>query len=270
MSDQLPHISVSAIDKFTRCEWAWYDHYVQGNRGPATTALHFGSSMDETHNEAMRLVIEGKELPSPDDCEELFHSLWTAPPHDLLWDSERDPDKYGEIGRKMARRFREELYPTLKPVGVQERISIEFPDEGFSFLGFLDLREEGNRLADFKTSARSWVPSRGGPGKEIYQRQPPAYVKLFGTYVGEPVASTFRFYVGVKTKDPYIQTVERDVSDAEQAGFLRTMLACHRRMEVIRGGAPAVPCHQDVWWCSRRYCNAAGRCEAANGVRIKP
>lgn len=274
----LPHISCSSLDKFRRCEWAWADHYIHGNRGPTTTALAFGTALDETHNEALGQVIAGHPLPTEDDCEEIFADLWAHPKRDefIAWDKPSDPTYYGEIGRSMARAFRREIYPSLRPVAMQEKIHVEFVDAGFSFLGFIDMREEpategaGYRLRDFKTAGRSWIVNGPGPGKEAYQLQPVAYITMAEHHLGVPIARDFDFLIGVKTKTPYTQRVSRHVSHDETQGFYRILKSAWARMSALMDGtAEPIPAHQDAWFCSRKFCNAADRCQAKFGVPIK-
>lgn len=205
-SEALTTLSPSRLETWRLCRYKWFETYVRGNRGPKSPAAAFGSAMDDTLNLAYGVKIVGGRIPDTALPDIFRHHYRMRAGEVGEWHDVSKPEQES-LGAAMAGRWGETINQGA-PISVQHgfRIPMESTAGKFIFNGFLDLvlKTASGRpvIVDNKTS-KGRLKSESVAYK--YTNQARAYA-LAAEIEGFADPDIVLFHVGVKTKQPYVQS----------------------------------------------------------------
>lgn len=251
------HLSVSAIKCFLSCPRKYRLAYVERVRPdyyPAALAL--GSAWHgaiaawlngeaDDHALDARLRADLRERLRRDDVPILFD------------DADEDADHFTEHAVKMFKTFRESIPRPRTILGTEIAFETEIAHpstgEGLSVpvIGAIDavvVEDDGvGRLWELKTASKKW-PSTGGATE--HDAQVTLYRQAARELGYDGVA--LRVLVTTKAKEPQVQTLDIERSDADEAELAELFFDVYRAIEA------GVSFRQRGWAC--RTCQYAGSC----------
>lgn len=202
-----PVISQSFLNMFADCALAAYYRYVEGRMDPPGVAALQGSSVDAAVTAGCESVIKTGKDASLKDKRDVAASVFESKWDETKTFAEDDRGALKDQAIKLVDAHHVIIAPKLKPVSVQEVIVSE--EDGFSLAGTIDLVEEGDIVADTKTSRTKYALDA-----VLTNVQPSVYTRLYAKKYGKP-PSSFRYDVLVKTKEPTIQRVSGTVGETQ-------------------------------------------------------
>ncbi len=144
----------------------------------------------------------------------------------------------------LARLYREEVAPAIKPMLVEKRIEISVPELVPTISGTVDLVDTAGRLIDIKTAAKAWPAARAeqSPQATIYH-------KLVEIMTGA-APTEIRFDVLIKGAKPRYQPL---ITSRTETDFRAVVSRLQIMMRMIVAGIfPPAP--TGSWVCAPRYC----------------
>lgn len=194
-----PLITQSFLGMFAACPLAAKFRYIDGIISPPGIAALQGTATDAAVTYGCDSVIKtGKDAPLKDKVDLALTTFHEKKSEHRIFEDD-DLNALSDQTEQLVTAHHKTVAATLKPVRTQEAILIEGPE--FNTAGTIDIVEEGDLLADTKTSGKS----NEYPGKGIIQSA--LYTKLYQDKHGV-TPKGFRFDVVVKTKVPKIERVE--------------------------------------------------------------
>jgi CRISPR/Cas system-associated exonuclease Cas4 (RecB family) len=178
----LKHLSYSNISTYLRCPRAWWLHYVQGKRGPASNALSYGTAVH-------RILQERFSGGDPDIQKCVLEAaikdrLPDFPVHEVSEEIRiilQDPAVSHILNGIVAQTPNIEVY-----------VEYMVPDVPVPVIGFIDVVQNNGVPLDIKTSRYAWNEDRAA--REL---QPLFY--LYGLdHMGELVSTEFQYLIWVK------------------------------------------------------------------------
>lgn len=152
-----------------------------------------------------------------------------------------DHSQMVELLRQHLHTFKEEVYPGLEPVAVEQHFEREFYVDNFrtiSLRGDIDYIDAQLGVVDWKTAGSPHKPWE----KQKYAVQPTVYSWVAGT-------DSMRYVVFVHNKPPQTYIVTR--TDEDVAWLRYVCLAAARHIEAH---LPVWALNDSGWWCSRKWC----------------
>jgi hypothetical protein len=161
-----------------------------------------------------------------------------------------------EVARLAALHARE-VAPDYQPVAVEETVRIELPNATHDMLGVLDLRDDQDRIIDFKTAGKKKNQADADNNQQLT-----VYAAGYHIQRGKPPAA-LRLDFAVKTKTPYRHILETTRSPRDYQVLVNRINAM---LAAIKSGnfPPAAP---GTWWCSTKFCGYARQCPYFNAQR---
>jgi hypothetical protein len=149
------HLSVSQLNQFSRCERAYQQSYVVGDKAPASSDQVLGTAV---HGAIAFGVIRPDYRPT--EISEFFiDSAWPNAIEDqqqeIDWrDEDRDALRFR--GALMVETYMKQVAPRLEVDQIEKRFELKLPDVPVPIVGFIDITQKGTRPAiDIKTSAKA-------------------------------------------------------------------------------------------------------------------
>jgi hypothetical protein len=261
-----PHISATQLEMFWRCPEQYRRRYIEGERLPPGVALLVGSGMHIGAQVNFAQKIEThKDLLSAHIVQAAIHGFENRVAGDGFLLSEEEASRGAKVvlgeakdlTAKLAGAHAEHQAPDYQPVAVEHTTRIVFPNASHDLLGVTDLRDDQDRVTDFKT-AKSKPPADDAERST----QLTIYAAAFQIENARP-PSEVRLDVITKTKTPgrHVLVSHRDRSDfAVLANRVNVTLAA------IKAGVfpPASPGN---WACSAKWCGFALTCPYFNSER---
>jgi hypothetical protein len=146
------HLSVTQLNAFLRCERAYQQQYVRGDRAPMTGDLVLGRAVHGAIGWAAQRGVQGDEAAGY-----LAEIEWPA----VLSDEEIDwrDDKPEELmvrGAHMTKTYVDQVVPRLQVDEIEKRFDLWLPGVPVPVVGYVDITQKGTRPAiDIKTSAKA-------------------------------------------------------------------------------------------------------------------
>ena len=238
----MDHLSATQINMFLRCERQWYYRYVQGIRIPPPGAVILGGAYHDGVEHAYRVRMEEGELPSAEDCQDVFRAAFDQhieEEEEIDWGDDH-PGVLIDRGVELVKLYVDNVAPQVDPVAVEAGFSLPYE---IPVIGFIDLvADEGGSksIIEHKTSRRRGGLDRYGLQMGIYRI---ALEKDWGLSVGEA-----RVHQALTTAKPDIN-VESVPIEAESM----IDLVVGTMIQKINLGIFA-PTGVGTWACSEKWC----------------
>ena len=271
-------LSPSRIARWRECQQRTKFIYIDGLKAPPFAALKYGTAWDlfQTHQEEGFFVLKNKEghSLSPSQSANLFARFWDEKQEEVEDWKDDKPGKLLDIGVEAARKWTKEVGDKFLATSIQKKFQLLLGDGTWGYRGILDLvlvGEPGKAdpnpvIHDAKTSGKSWSAR-----KLAQQLQPAAYTLAAKHEPGLKKLGAsedkFVFDVHVKTKEPKIQQLEVDVTEADQNGFLKMLRNTRAQMAFAEKEGVFLP-NRDSMLCSRKWCPFWRECEKEWGGKV--
>lgn len=260
-----PHISYSQLDMFWRCPEQYRRRYIEKELSPPGIALLQGTGLHRGAEGNFRQKIETRsDLPKSEIVDMAVAAFEEAQAGGYSLSEEESSvgaDKtLGEAKDQLVRLAEvhaQEQAPEYQPTSVEHSTRIIFPNATHDLLAVTDLRDDRDRVTDFKTAARK------KPENEVHSSiQLTIYAAAFQIDVGRP-PSEVRLDVLTKTKNPSRQLLR---SDRTRPDFQALVNRVNVTLAAINSGnfPPASP---GAWCCSPRWCGFWSTCRFVNPER---
>lgn len=258
LEDHVARISPSRAAMWLRCQFAWFQRYVEEWIEPPRAAMVFGDAYDTAASAGLADKQQTGRNPTPDDTADRFAAAWDVKSGTVEeWDEGESPNKLLDQGTKLASKWAEAVAPAVVPQGVQ--LDLEVPMGSWSIVGRADAHGEAygesNVVIEHKTAARAWPAGKIHEGDQA------------GVYAAALGAKSFQVHLGVRGKGE-ILTYRRAVLPDETEGVRRKM-AVVRKSILAAGQAEAFPPNRQSHLCSRRWCGYWRECERTWGGVVK-
>jgi hypothetical protein len=242
------HLSISEINTWLKCPELHYHKYVLRVRKPAPVAVAEGILYDRLVGELTTLHRDGRPLPS--DATLKAWAQHYLGEFDVDWSQDgATPEAVVDLAVRAAALFAAEILPQLRPVEIQARFEIEFENRPWSFLGFIDLIEDGHIVVDNKLLSRS--PTQADVDQDL---QLTAYAAGYQWLYGR-LPEKLRFDCVIKTKTLKVARIETVRTEEQIERFYRALGAW---ADAITSGV--VFPRPAGWHCGRETCQYWQEC----------
>lgn len=261
------HLSPSQVGMYLRCGHQYEQRYVFGRKLPPGIAMARGRGVhrgaESRHRMRMKRDIE---LPRDDQVDAAVSAYDDCVKDGILLNE--DERARGQVrvvadGRDATARlsglYADEVAPhILRPVAVEERLTITVPRMDLELVGILDLAHELNdrlTIEDLKTGKKRWSEEQLADDIQLDW-----YAMAWRHRTG-----SLPDVVGVRQcldqKKPSTAWLGGKRSDADVRRLLKTVNA------VARGISMGVftPAQPGAWWCSSKWCGYWKACPYRGG-----
>lgn len=262
---QKPHISPTQLEMAGKC-WAQYEQrYILGNRVPPGIAPAIGTGVHRGAETNFRQKVDSHEdMPTAEIVEAAVSGFELEVASGIELTAEESSRGKGIVlgeakdqTASLAAVHAATQAPDYQPVAVEHRTTIVLPRATHDLLTITDLRDNRDRVADFKTAGKK--KSQGEADSSV---QLTVEAAAFHIDTGRQAAEV-RLDVLVKTKQPYRQVLatHRTIADFHAlTNRINAMLAM-----IEKGIFP--PTTPGAWWCSPRWCGYWATCPYVNSQR---
>ncbi len=208
------HLSVSQINMYLRCPLQHYFRYKKKLILPPTAALTKGKTVHSgvAYNYEQKKETR-KDLPVTEVAE------YTA----AAFEDAEDETEWGEVNPTQAKDetinlvkvYHENIAPAIQPVEVEAKYEVEFSNNPYKLLGYIDVIDEQGIIRDTKTAGRK---PKNGIASNL---QLAGYAYMYQTIKGESANGVALDYV-VSTKTPSYYQFYHSPTEAQIDNFLRT------------------------------------------------
>jgi len=245
---EIDHLSYSSISMYLACPESWRRKYIAKEPTVSSPALVFGSAI---HATVEQYVQVGGDLLS------IWSEKWAGQVEsetNVLWGMESPEESFNKGVKLLSDQSVVDTLKAIKPRSIEMKVELKVPGVPIPILGYIDLIAEDGVVCDFKTSSKSWTPSRA---KDELQ---PIYYMSALSQLGVKVNWNFRHYVFTTLKTPRLDVFDTQRVPAE-AFFLFKMI-----QEVWKGITAGVffP-NTGSWKCSPVYCDFWNNCRGKYG-----
>ena len=221
------HISPSQLNMYLRCPAQYKFRYIDDIILPPRSALTRGKAVHkgQEHNYLQKMgTFQDLKLS---EVQEATAAEFEALAPDTEWDKDEDQGKIKDDTISLASLYHTEVAPTIQPVLVEEKVTVEFENADYSLLGFIDVLDDKGFIRDTKTAART--PGQDEADKSL---QLTGYSLAHRHMMGIPEAGVKLDYL-IQTKVPKAVTLESSRTERDIQRFLNIM---GRVADAIRGG----------------------------------
>ena len=260
-----PHLSATQLEMFWRCGEQYRRRYIQGERIPPGVSLILGKAFHAGAETNFRQKIEShQDLPAADIMEATAAAFEAEQAGGYeLTEEEASTGHATVLGKakdtavQLAGVHAKEQAPDYQPVAVEHATRIIFPNASHDLLTITDLRDDQDRITDFKTAARKMPANAADTSTQLT-----VYAAAHRIDTGRD-ATECRLDVLTKTKTPARQvlTTARDVND-----FRVLVARVNKTLDAIKAGI-FTPCPPGGWACSPKFCGYWATCPYVNQAR---
>ena len=258
-----PHLSTSQLELYARCPEAYRRRYVEGERRPPGVAMLVGTGVHSGAEVNFRQKIESHVDLSANEIVDAAVASYNQRVHNEGVQPEIGQSKRlaTALGRDhvvhLASAHAAAQAPHYQPVEVEKATTIILPSCSHDLVAVTDLRDDKNRVVDFKTAAKA--PTNGEAHASL---QLTVVATAYQVDRGEK-PNEVRLDVLTKTREPkrYVLASERDEQD---------FAALANRIESIVGAINAgvfPPTSPANWQCSAKWCGYYRTCKYVNPRR---
>jgi len=256
------HLSKTQIGMYQRCPYAYFCRYVEGLKLPPSSSILVGKSFDEAINLEYNTKIDKKKGQKVSVIQDCFADTFDREKDNIVFAENEKPEELKDLGVKCVANFHKEVCPQVNPVMVQKKDELKFENVDYTFMVVVDVVDDKDIVIDNKTTKRSWAE-----GREFQELDPIAYSLWYELSQGKQ-ENKFRFDIGVLTKTPKVQQIERKVSKEEKKGFLKYIAYIYDSIQYDLKRGMFLP-RQDSFLCSKKWCGYYQKCEKEWGIKIK-
>lgn len=245
------YFSISEIKSALQCGAQHHFRYTLRIRKPSPAAVAKGIAYDR----ALQVLYEARmagEEPALEDAFDAVDAYWSDP-GEIDWQDE-DPEAARNEVREAVQLYYAEVWPSIRPVAVQDRFEIEFEDTDWTFLGFMDLVTEDGVVVDNKLLGRT--PAQDDVDRDL---QLTAYALGYQQKYGR-LPESLRLDCVIKTKTPKVVQLETKRTEDDLQRFLAVL---GQAVRMIDSGI-VVP-RPGGWYCSPTACQYWRECHQMFG-----
>jgi hypothetical protein len=194
------HLSASSLKTYMRCRESWRRKYICKEREASAHYFVWGGA----HNFALvetnyaQKITTGVDLPLKDVQEAFVAGVEqeTAQADGEVDWREWTPGKIKDSGVKLVSAYHTKVSPTVQPLAVEEKFTVEVPGVPVPLIGYIDVREK-SKIDDLKTAKTRKVTGGDLFQSAVYQLAHPLPVDL---------------HIATKTVTPAVYTSADDES----------------------------------------------------------
>lgn len=263
-----PHISISQLNMYEFCGEQWRRRYIEKEIIPPGVALIVGKAVDDTVNQNMTLKMQMDKLFPLDNIKDLARDAANAEwdKGEVRLDDEQIKEGIkkvkGEVVDKtirLAALHAESLAPKLKPTHVQRKIEIELTGYPVDLLGYIDIQEGTKSIRDTKTASKS-------PNQLLADTSDQLTVyAMAGKVIDGVIPEKLTLDYLVDNKTPKLSVIETHRTEED---FQSILYRIENMMEGIEKEV-FIPCRQDHFLCSPKWCGFAPTCRYFRKSLIK-
>ncbi|MFB3894305.1 MAG: PD-(D/E)XK nuclease family protein [Phycisphaerae bacterium] len=260
-----PHLSHTQMDMLWRCGEQYRRRYVESERLPPSIAMLIGTGHHKGAEHNFRQKIDShRDLPSAEivDAAVAGFDAETAGEYALTPEEADRGAKIvlGEARDKLvdlATLYAAQQAPDYQPVAVERATRIVFPAATHDLLAITDLRDDCDRVTDFKTASRKM------PEDAVHTSvQLTVYAAAYQVDNARP-PSEVRLDVATKTKTPQRQLLRSQRTQADMVVLLNRV---NVSLASIQAGN-FLPASPGSWVCSPKWCGYWHSCPYVNSER---
>lgn len=242
----VPHLSASSISTFLRCPRRWWFKYVAKLPEPSDMGLVAGSSFHDVAEHVMNLRLQGFDLPSGPEAEDLARGYVDErsakaglADEDIIIASDRSA--------RQSRAWVEKVAPDMNPVSVEDKFDTII--EGVRVIGRFDLVDADGICHDWKTKARK-------PTEDEHMRS--VQSEVYARVHDGPIGYT---YLIDRPKEGSADVVRRLIQNHNDLTQLKEMAeeSISDTARSIRSGV--FPRRRDHHMCSQKWCPHYTECQ---------
>ena len=252
-----PHLSITQINMLNACGQQYYFRYILGKKMPPGISLVVGKTVDDTVNANLQQKIDKNELMPVEQVADLardgFDINWAKEGILFTPEEAENPKKARseaiDKSIRLATLHAKETAPALFPIEVQRKMLVKLDGYPVDLLGYIDIQEK-DVTRDTKTSSKTPPADMADMSDQLTFYAMANYAvdgcipaQLALDYlIDNKVPKAVSLYTA-RTEDdfePMLRRIENAVVSIEKGVFL--------------------PCRQDDWRCSRRFCGYFNIC----------
>ncbi len=211
------HISPSQLNMYLRCPAQYKFRYVDNIILPPKSALIRGKAVHKGQEYNYLQKIDTFEDVKLSEVQEVTAAEFEALAPETDWEKDEDPGKIKDDTINLVSLYHTEIAPSVQPVLVEEKVTVEFENADYILLGYIDVLDNKGFIRDTKTVART--PAQDEADKSL---QLTAYALAHRHLMGVPEAGVKLDYL-VQTKTPKAVTLEATRTDKDIKRFLNIM-----------------------------------------------
>jgi hypothetical protein len=263
---QKPHISDSQLTMHGKCPEQWRRRYIEKEVIPPGVAMLIGSGVHIGAETNFGQKIESHvDMPRGEIIEAAVAGFKARIGGDgcLLSEDEASRGKTVVVSQAtdtivtLAGLHADQQAPDYQPMEVECHTRIELPASTHDILAITDLRDDQDRVVDFKTAGKSKSQTDADHSTQLT-----TYAAAYEVDHGRP-CSELRLDTLVKTKKPKRQILTTTRDEADYRVLASRMDAMLRSIKT--GVFTAAPV--GAWWCSAKWCGYAETCKFFNAER---
>ena len=265
MLDQ-EHLSFSRVGMYLKCGEQFNRRYVKGEIAPPSGSLARGSCGHKALEVNFRQKVSTREDLPGEAIKDAYADSWEAKKYEIAWSDtelkESSPGKlvgrYKDTGIGLVSLFHKELSPSILPVSVEEKITVEFNEDIPPLLTILDRIDEADvvgqagGIGEVKFTAKS--PPANDAATDL---QLTVYDFAYRVKYGRPPqVMRKQWAVDLKT-----QKIVEQVVEARADEQITRML--HRLWAAYQGMNKGIfqPAAAGSWWCAPNWCGYWRTCK---------
>lgn len=189
------YLSCTQLEMYDTCERKWYWRYLVGLKFPKTSALHFGTAVDEALNFYFSEKKNGNKAPR-EAVLASFYEHFHQNAELVDWGSDK-PEILEKNARVIIDAYLDAFDDLTHPKEVQQNIKVAIGRNGL-LIGAIDILEE-SAVVDTKTAKELWKTD-GRYAKHVVALQPKAYSLWFYEEF-KRMPEEFRYQIVTKETD---------------------------------------------------------------------
>lgn len=155
---ELPdHLSASSLTQFQRCAEQWRRRHILGEKERPGAALVWGKADHFAHEQNFRQKIDSHEDIAASDVAFAFAEGFDREVEvfgdQIEWGDEK-PGELKDKGVALASFYHKSVSPSVQPIAVEEKFTVELPGVPVPIIGFIDVEQEVSAI-ERKTAKRA-------------------------------------------------------------------------------------------------------------------
>lgn len=245
------------MNMFMRCSQQYFYRYIEGLKLPPTSSMVQGRSYHKGLEHNFTQKIETHEDLPKDDVKDAFSTDFNEAIKEVEFDEEETSkgiDKVkGElkdVGIRLIEKAATDLFPTIQPVFVEQKIDVEFENVDYTLTGFIDLIDDKGIIHEEKTSAKT--PSKDKEGRYIIDQ---GYLLQGAIYSLGTAIRSLSYDYAIKTREPKIIQIPHETTEGETEFVLSLLGKIDHAIK-----SEAFYPNRSSWMCGKKTCGYWKKC----------